>query len=155
MSEFMKKSNQEELLSQLSANLSKSFDLFEELLAVPAESVPAAIRNKAVFRRVYVCFLSLFTILGTKSELSDEYIEKSNEELADYFIAKQVLPADDRDSFVLLADVFETIRRPDKGWEPDEEMIMKDFDIFYKFIQRMVVYHASQITSHKQLEAAL
>jgi hypothetical protein len=145
-----------ELLSQLSNNLLYTYELFGNLLAVPKESVPVSVKNKAFLRRLSISFISIFELLNEKSNIPKEFREKKKlEEIADFFISKQVLSPDDKDSFVLFGNVYAAIRWATPGNEPNEEKIMEHVDALYAFMQRFVAHQASSIISDKSQETAL
>ncbi len=99
------KPDKEQMLTSLLSNASRSFACFEELMSVPADTVDSTIRSKAYMRRLRICFISLYEYLCEKTSLPEEYREKSLEDIADYFVSKKVLSADDKEVFALLGNV--------------------------------------------------
>ncbi len=139
--------NKQEVLTSLLSNASKSFAQFELLMAVPQDAVAPSIRTQAFMRRLRICFISLHEYLCEKSSLPEDYREKSLEDIADYFISKQVLTADDKEQFVLLGNVYAAIRWSKPGTAHDVAKVMEALPKLYEFLQRVVSYHSSQVPS--------
>lgn len=142
-------------LSQVIDHMVQSAALFKQLLAVPQGAVAPSIRNKALLRRLHISFISLYELLSLQSELPEEYREKSLEEIADYFISKQVLTADDKDAFILLGSIYTAIRWSKPGSSPHEEKIMEQVESLHEFIQRVASYHTSHYQAEHPKEASL
>lgn len=132
----------EEVLPQLSANLASSVELFGTMLAVDERAVPGFIRNQAFLRRFNLCFLALFEYLQRASDMPREFLEKKPDELADYFIEKGYLQAGDKDSLVMLANIYVAIRWSSAGKYPDEQKIMLQVQPIYEFLKRVLAAQA-------------
>ncbi len=147
------KQDKHEVLTHLCNNVSQSVELFGELLAVPQDAVSSSVRGQALLRRLRICFISLYEFLNEKTELPEEYRKKSLDEIADYFITKQVITAEDKDAFIMLGSVYSAIRWAKPGSAPDEQKIMEQVDDLYAFLNKTVSYHRSLMAPEAPKEA--
>ncbi len=147
--------DKQEMLTHLSNNIKASVGLFGELLSVPQDAVLSTIRAKALMRRLRICFIGLYEFLNEKADLPQEFRKKSLDDIADYFISKQMITADDKDAFVMLGSVYTAIRWTKPGSVPDEQKIMDQVDDLFSFLKKTVSYHTSVVPKESVKEANL
>ena len=146
------KQDKQEVLTHLCTNVSQSVELFGQLLAVPKDAVSLTVRAQALLRRLRICFIALYEFLNEKAELTEEQRKKSLDEIADYFVTKKVIAAEDKDAFIMLGSVYTAIRWAKPGSAPDEQKILEQVDDLYAFLAKTTSYHMSQVPADSQKE---
>ncbi len=139
-----------ETLTLLCKNLTVSVDLFDKLFSISETAVPQMIRKKALLRRVRVSFLALYEYLREKAQPPTPLHDKPLADVADFFIKENVLAADDKDSFMLLGNMYSAIRWSAPGSSADGDKILKELPDTYAFLTRFI--QTQQPTEDKTVE---